>query len=205
MIQGKVQSPHKERIKLLFVDDEELILELYDKTLRSFFSEEPQNNLSLLEEKLFGDSSEKAQKYYPEIHTAKQAETALDLFKTAKENNDPFSIVFLDVRMPPGRDGVWCGEQMRIIDPYVEIVIVTAYSDIPVQEIQARIYPPERLLFIVKPFHGHEIYQFVISLYEKWQSEKKLRSVNESLLKEIESLDSDFKALNQQRSEILFL
>ncbi|MDD3050982.1 MAG: PAS domain S-box protein [Candidatus Cloacimonetes bacterium] len=204
MIQDKQQSLRKERIKLLFVDDEELILELYEKTLKSFFSEEPRNSLSLLEEKLFGESSEKTQKYYPEIHTAKQAEAALEIFKTAKENNDPFSIVFLDVRMPPGRDGVWCGEQMRIIDPYVEIVIVTAYSDIPVQEIQARIYPPERLLFIVKPFHGHEIYQFVISLYEKWQSEKKIRSVNESLLKEIESLDSDFKVLNQQRSEILF-
>ncbi len=67
------------------------------------------------------------------------------------QQGEPFDVVILDVRMPPGIDGVEAGSQIRKNDPDVEIVFVTGYSDIPLAELQRRVPPPMRLHYFNKP------------------------------------------------------
>lgn len=109
----------------------------------------------------------------------------MEAVKLSLEENRPFSIAFLDIRMPPGPDGVWTAEQIRKIDPQIEFVMVTGYSDIHPREISHRIQPRHKLLYIQKPFHQQKITPFAAALCKKWQTEKELQQANEKLLAKI--------------------
>jgi diguanylate cyclase (GGDEF)-like protein len=88
--------------------------------------------------------------------------------------DDPFAVVFLDMRMPPGPDGVWAAARIRELDPAVEIVLCTAYSDVDPRDIGGMVPPEEKLSYLQKPFHPHEIRQMTISLASKWRSEHRI-------------------------------
>ncbi|HEY2809692.1 MAG TPA: EAL domain-containing protein [Steroidobacteraceae bacterium] len=102
------------------------------------------------------------------------ANEAVRLVKESIAANDPFAVVFLDVRMPPGPDGVWAATQIREIDPAVEIVICTAYSDADPGEIGGLVPPEDKLSYLQKPFHPHEIRQMTIALSSKWRAERRI-------------------------------
>ena len=78
------------------------------------------------------------------------------------------------MRMPPGPDGVWPASRIRELDPAIEIVICTAYSDVDPGEIGAIVPPEEKLSYLQKPFHPHEIRQMTISLAGKWRAEHRI-------------------------------
>src|SRR5450432_2713742 len=102
------------------------------------------------------------------------AEAAVRLVKESVTRNEPFAVVFLDVRMPPGPDGVWAATQIREVDPAVEIVICTAYSDADPGEIGGLVPPEDKLSYLQKPFHPHEIRQMTIALSSKWRAERRI-------------------------------
>jgi diguanylate cyclase len=102
------------------------------------------------------------------------AEAAVRLVKESLARNEPFAVVFLDMRMPPGPDGVWAATQIREIDPEVEIVICTAYSDADPGEIGGLVPPEDKLSYLQKPFHPHEIRQMTIALSSKWRAERRI-------------------------------
>ncbi len=102
------------------------------------------------------------------------ANEAVRLVKESLAANDPFAVVFLDMRMPPGPDGVWAATQIREIDPAVEIVICTAYSDADPGEIGGLVPPEDKLSYLQKPFHPHEIRQMTIALSSKWRAERRI-------------------------------
>jgi diguanylate cyclase len=83
-------------------------------------------------------------------------------------------VVFLDMRMPPGPDGVWAATQIRELDPAVEIVICTAYSDADPGEIGGYVPPEDKLSYLQKPFHPHEVRQMTIALGSKWRAERRI-------------------------------
>ncbi len=85
---------------------------------------------------------------------------------------EPFPLVFLDMRMPPGEDGAWAAARIRELDPDVEIVICTAYSDVDPANIGGRVPPQEKISFLQKPFHPHEVRQMAVSLHSKWRAER---------------------------------
>ena len=78
-----------------------------------------------------------------------------------------FAVAFLDVRMPPGTDGVNAAERIRAVDP-VNIVFVTGFSDISPEEIGRRVPPLDKLLYCQKPFHANELRQIACALSAKW-------------------------------------
>ena len=78
------------------------------------------------------------------------------------------------MRMPPGPDGVWAATQIRELDPAVEIVICTAYSDVDPCEIGGLVPPEDKLSYLQKPFHPHEIRQLTIALSSKWRAERRI-------------------------------
>jgi diguanylate cyclase (GGDEF)-like protein len=102
------------------------------------------------------------------------AEAAVAAVRSALAADDPFAVAFLDMRMPPGPDGVWAAARIRELDPAIEIVICTAYSDIDPRDIGGMVPPEEKLSYLQKPFHPHEIRQMTISLASKWRSEHRI-------------------------------
>ncbi len=162
-------------IRILAVDDESSILMLYEETLRP---ESNPNHFSLT--------------------LCSQAEEALDTVRRAVEEGKPFTVAFLDVRMPPGPDGVWLAEQIRALDPYIEIVMVTGYSDTKPDEIASRVPPSDKLLYLQKPFHNLEIQHFAASLSTKWLGERELRKIHDDLEGRIEQRTIELIKLNEQ-------
>jgi diguanylate cyclase (GGDEF)-like protein len=102
------------------------------------------------------------------------AESAVEAVRAGAAAGQPFAVVFLDMRMPPGKDGVWAAKCIRDIDPAVEIVICTAYSDTDPGTIGGLVPPEDKLSYLQKPFHPHEIRQMTISLGSKWRAEHRI-------------------------------
>jgi len=123
---------------------------------------------------------------------------ALEQVGLALDEGRPFAVAFLDVRMPPGPDGVWTAQEIRRIDPNVHIVIVTGYSDTPPAEIAHLVPPVDKLLYIEKPFQLPEIRQLAWTLSSKWTREKQLRELHEDLELRVEQKTEQLsKALAQ--------
>jgi len=107
-----------------------------------------------------------------ELTLCRQGEEAAEAARAALRDNRPFAVAFLDVRMPPGRGGLVAAEAIRALDPSVQIVIVTSFSEVEPAAIASRVPPADKLLFIQKPFHPGEILQFATSLCAKWRAER---------------------------------
>ena len=103
-----------------------------------------------------------------ELGFASQGPEGVALTATALEKKRPYAVAFIDIRMPPGYDGMETATRIRRIDPDVEIVVVTAYSDRSRDEIVRSVGCPEKLLFLRKPFDPEELLQMALSLTAKW-------------------------------------
>ncbi len=102
------------------------------------------------------------------------AQAAVAAVRDALAANDPFAVIFMDMRMPPGPDGAWAAARIRELDPAVEIVVCTAFSDVDPADIGIMVPPEEKLSYLQKPFHAHEIRQMTISLAGKWRAEHRI-------------------------------
>lgn len=170
-------KPRPNSIRILVVDDEPAILSLYQETLQ------PKSNPN-----------------HFDLTLCSQAKEALDAFRTAVEEGKPFAVTFLDLRMPPGPDGIWLAERIRALDPYTEIVMVTGYSDTSTtpDKIASRVPPTDKLLYLQKPFHNLEIQHFAASLSTKWLGEIELRKIRNDLEGRIEQRTIELIKLNEQ-------
>ena len=167
--------------RILLVDDEPKILEELQKVLMP--AETTGKELKELQGRLFGESaSARAAKTTYDVHCCRQGDEALEAVQQSLERNEPFAVAFLDVRMPPGPDGVRTAEQIRQIDPNLQIVMMTGYSDFDISEIAKRVPPEDKLLYIEKPIHTQEIRQFALALTAKWQSDYPLHQQNNYLI-----------------------
>lgn len=86
----------------------------------------------------------------------------------------PFALAFVDVRMPPGMDGVETIQRIRETDRDIEIVIMTAYSDRSFDDIVRSAEPLHKTLYVRKPFYREEIQQIAVCLVGKWNVERSL-------------------------------
>lgn len=103
-----------------------------------------------------------------EVEFASQGQEGVRLATTRKSEGRPFSVAFVDMRMPPGWDGLETSERLWQADPDVQIVICTAYSDHQWSEIRRRLAQPDSLLILKKPFDVMEALQMANALAEKW-------------------------------------
>jgi DNA-binding NarL/FixJ family response regulator len=184
-----MKADNRIRLRILAVDDEQIMLDLYRD---AFF--------------LLADRGQTG--YRVEVMLCKQADEAVEAARKAKDKEDAFAVVFLDLRLPPGPDGIWAGEQIRKLDPFVNFVIVTGFSDVDPREIATRIPPEDKLLYVQKPLHIREILQFAISLGAKWHSEQlllkaksELEDANEQLLETNNALSVLARNLERMRIE----
>jgi two-component system cell cycle sensor histidine kinase/response regulator CckA len=120
------------------------------------------------EAKVFGREAAKPQRVPFELDFAFQGQEALTLVQAAVAAGRRYAMVFMDVRMPPGWDGLETTLKLWECDPDLQMVICTAYSDYSWDEMSAKIKSPERVLILKKPFDTIEVLQFAHGLTEKW-------------------------------------
>ncbi|NQX02530.1 response regulator [bacterium] len=99
---------------------------------------------------------------------ASQGPEALAMVIEANRQKKPYSLVFMDVRMPPGWDGVETTARLWEVDPNLQVVICTAYSDYSWEKMVARLGKSDRLLILKKPFDSIEVFQIAHALTTKW-------------------------------------
>ena len=124
-------------------------------------------SLDSIEETLFGTAPAVRQTFV--LDSAYQGQEALELVNKALADNAPYALVFIDMRMPPGWDGLDTIEQLWNVDPRLQIALCTAYSDYSFEAIEARLQYDDQLLILKKPFDDLEIRQMATALTWKWQ------------------------------------
>jgi PAS domain S-box-containing protein len=112
-------------------------------------------------------------------------------------------MAFVDMRMPPGWDGLQTIEQMWKHDPYLEVVICTAYSDRSWREISDILDRPEQLLILKKPFDSIEAKQLAASLSQKWEFSRQSRCRVEELRTTVIERTTALDLISDQSRRIL--
>ncbi|AZF30599.1 Sensory box/GGDEF family protein [Pseudomonas sp. R4-35-07] len=151
--------------RILIVDDTASIHQDFRKILCADEHGEP--SLDTLESALFGTAAPVRQAF--ELDSAYQGQEALALVNKALQAQAPYALVFIDMRMPPGWDGLQTIEQLWDVDPNLQIALCTAYSDYSFEAIEARLKYNDQLLILKKPFDHLEIRQMASALTWKWQ------------------------------------
>jgi two-component system, cell cycle sensor histidine kinase and response regulator CckA len=168
--------------RILIVDDNSSIHE----DIRSILGrEENHNGLAQAKTLLFGEEEPVASEQMGfEIVSAFQGQEGLQKVQEAEEAGRPFALAFVDVRMPPGWDGVETINRIWQKYPQLQVVICTAYSDYSWDEMIRRIGKSDSLLILKKPFDNIEVLQLAHALTEKWRlgNEVKNRLQNLDLL-----------------------
>jgi diguanylate cyclase (GGDEF)-like protein/PAS domain S-box-containing protein len=154
-----------ENRRVLFVDDMPSIHEDFRKILCPAVDN---IDLDADEALLFGVQTPVTSLSF-EMDSAFQGAEALDKVQASLANGVPYAMAFIDMRMPPGWDGVVTVEHLWEADPRLQIVFCTAYSDYSWKEILQRLDVRDRLLILKKPFDPIEVYQFANALTTKWQ------------------------------------
>ena len=118
-----------------------------------------------------------------QLDSAYQGREGLELVQKAVELNARYAVAFVDVQMPPGWDGVETTTKIWQVDPDIQIVICTAYSDCSWDEMLTTLGYSDRLVILKKPFDSIEVFQLANSLSRKWhllqESKNKMAELEE--------------------------
>ena len=168
--------------RVLVVDDDALLIGEYVRCLGDDF--EPDSavtTLGDLEKVLFGEETDERGAAKFAVDTRSQGEAAVEAVKAAVKAGEPYSIVFIDIRMPPGIDGIEAAKKIRELDANVNIVIVTGSATPEPEDLGKAIPPADKVFFFKKPFHAIECRQLAAALCGKWHADMALRYANEEL------------------------
>ena len=102
------------------------------------------------------------------LESAYQGQEALEMVKQSLAENRPYAMAFVDVRMPPGWDGIETIARIWEVNPELQIVVCTAYSDYSWEEMRGKVGQPDGLLVLKKPFDNIEVQQIAHALTKKW-------------------------------------
>jgi signal transduction histidine kinase len=160
----ELTQPSENR-RILIIDDNVLIHDDFRKILQ------PGDEAHRLEEvraAVFGGTPRLRPLIRFELDCVDQGQAAFALVQKARQEDRPYAVVFVDMRMPPGWDGLETIEHFWAVDPEIQAVICTAYTDHSWEEIIERLGSDDRLLILQKPFSGVEVSQLAMSLTTKW-------------------------------------
>jgi len=161
-------DPDKNR-RILVIDDNPAIHEDFRKILAA--SKTQSADFSEVEAALFADLPPPVQRETPkfQVDSAFQGQEGLDLIEKSLEENHPYAMAFVDVRMPPGWDGVETTAKIWQKYPDLQVVICTAYSDYSWEQMLNKLGYSDRLVILKKPFDTIEVVQLAIAMTEKWR------------------------------------
>ena len=173
--------------RILVVDDDALLIGEYVRCLGADFEpDSATTTLGDLEKVLFGEETDERGAARFEVHSRNQGEAAVEAVRNAVTENSPYSIVFIDIRMPPGMDGIEAAHKIRALDANVNIVIVTGSLNVEAEGLIKDIPPADKIFFFRKPFHAVECRQLAAALCGKWHADMALRRANEDLERRVD-------------------
>ncbi len=188
-------APHLRR-RILVVDDNPAIHEDFRKILPGDSQGSPE--LLAAELLLLGEPKVATPRPMFEIDTALQGEAGVERVRQALAEGRPYAMAFIDMRMPPGWDGLETIQHLWEVDPHVQVVICSAHTDYDWTEVVARLDHSDKLLVIKKPFEAIEVLQSANALTRKWDNERALRGQVEQLEQVVEARTQGLEAANKQ-------
>ena len=189
--------------RIIVIDDNVAIHDDVRKTLAPVPADSDAD-LEALKAELFGHSLPKDENSHPALRLsfATQGQEGFEIVSEANEANDPFSVAIVDMRMPPGWDGLDTIEHLWRVDPKLQVIICTAFSDHSWEEITERLVHSEGLLVLKKPFEPVELHQMVSTLSAKWASERKvarhLAQLDELVAQRTSELHQAYESLQKE-------
>ena len=185
--------------RVIVIDDNESIHNDFRSILQ--INNNSTTNLNDVKAALFGDTANSSNSSVSidfEVDSAFQGKEGLEKIRQALEEDRPYAMAFVDMRMPPGWDGIETIKNIWKEYPELEIVICTAYSDYSWGDITKRLGKSENLLILKKPFDSAEVAQLASSLTEKWHLAKQASMKMEELEKLVQKRAKELIEKNNQ-------
>jgi len=155
---------HPTNQRILVIDDNRAIHDDFRKILCP-----ATDTIDQAEAEFFGVAAPASVLPIFEIDSAFQGEEGVAALRRALDEGRPYAMAFVDVRMPPGIDGIETAERLWQLSPELQVVICTAHSDYSWQKMVNRLAHRDRLLVLKKPFASVEALQLACALCEKWK------------------------------------
>ena len=185
--------------RILVIDDNPAIHNDIRKILAR-----PEPNASSLEDAetlLFGQAAEEDKRIFFDIDSAFQGQEGLELVKRALEAKNPYALAFVDVRMPPGWDGIETISRIWEVYPELQVVICTAYSDYSWEDITRKVGRSDSVLILKKPFDNIEVLQMAHALTKKWFLTQEAKSQLLNLDKMVNVRTEELQVANKRLTE----
>ena len=176
-------------MRILIVDDEPVMHDRYRRSFARYGSADGAALVTMAAD-LFGGRASDAADSGPAFETVhcSQGLDAVAAVAAARASGDPFPVAFVDIKMPPGIDGKETIARIRAIDPDINIVIVTGFSDFSPIEISRVAGPVDKIFYIAKPFECAEIVQTATALARRWEVDRELAEVRRLLAEQVDRL-----------------
>jgi two-component system NtrC family sensor kinase len=182
--------------RILVVDDNPSIHEDFRKVLAGGNRRQPA--LLQAEAALFGEPSIPGPVADFQLESAHQGQEALDKVRRSLAEGRPYAMVFVDVRMPPGWDGVETVSRIWEEDPDLQVVICTAYSDYSWEEMVRKLGARDNLVILKKPFDNVEVLQLAYAFTRKWELNRHARLKLSELSQMVGRRTSELETANQE-------
>ena len=159
--------------RILVIDDNRAIHEDFRKI---FYTDVTSESIDATEAALFEEVQASPTPPCFGLDSAYQGQEGLERVQQSLAEGRPYAMAFVDVRMPPGWDGIETVAHLWKIYPDLQVVICTAYSDYCWDEMNRRLGKTDRLVILKKPFDNIEVLQLAGALTEKWRLHQQARS-----------------------------
>lgn len=185
--------------RILIVDDNRSIHDDYIKILIPG-KEDP---FEQLDAELLGKARKRTHLIHYEIDSAYQGEEAVQMVRKANAEMRPYAMIFMDVLMPPGINGIEAIQRIWEVDPSICVVICTAYADQSWNDLVDQLGINDKFLILKKPFENIEVRQLACCLTQKWslshQAGSKYDRLTQEIMDESEKLKKMFDHIEAQK------
>ncbi len=180
----------EKNLRILVVDDNRSIHSDFRKILAD---ERNSEKAQAIEAALFGEATDTRHAIRFELDSAYQGKEGFEMVKRAVAEGRPYAMAFMDVRMPPGWDGIETAARIWEVDPEMQIVICTAYSDYSWDQMGTELGQSDKLVILKKPFDNIEALQLATALTEKWNLARQAKFQLDNLEKLVEERTSELR------------
>ena len=184
--------------RILVIDDNLAIHDDFRKVLCASAEEAAEAEFRAAEAELLGETVGDPGRPTFKIDSAHQGQEGVEKARQALAGDQPYSMAFVDMRMPPGWDGLVTIEHLWEVDPHIQVVICSAHADYDWIEVVRRLQHSDRLLVLRKPFEPIEVLQCASALTRKWQNERIMRGQVASLEHVVSARTQGLEAANRQ-------
>ena len=159
-------------VRLLVVDSKPEVIEDYRYLLCARDSETPEIIVGSLTEGLFASVNDPMRFPGFALVACDQVVDSVAAVRQALDQQEPFAAAFIQIDGGPSHGAMRALEEIRSLDPDIQLVVVSGDCRITPAELMERVPPADKLFFLQKPFHAFEVQQLAVALSAKWRSER---------------------------------